>query len=228
MIDVLLPVLGRSRSARPVVDSILSATSVPVCITFLCSPDDPLQESAAIETSQDVIRVSWPAGVGDYAKKINAGIEETKMPWILMGADDLRFEEGWDVEALAVAESTGKSVIATNDMANPEVMRGRHATHPLVARSYIEAYGTIDGEGFYHEGYDHQCVDVEATETAQARGEFAFAARAIVRHMHPIFDRTVQMDDTYTKGMARGQQDLALLRERRPLWNPNYRARRRA
>ena len=227
MIDVLLPVLGRPRSAQPVVDSIHAATTVSCCITFLCSPGDDRELQACLDTHADVIRVNWHPGPGDYAKKINGGIVETKMPWILMGADDLEFEEGWDVEALAEAERTNKRVIATNDMANPEVMRGRHATHPLVARSYIEAHGTIDGKGFYHEGYDHQCVDVEATETAQARGEFSFAARSIVRHLHPVFNRQVKMDDTYKKGMARGQQDIALLRERRPLWNPNYRSRRR-
>jgi len=210
------------------VESIREHTSrIPHRVLFLCSPGDRAQFDAAMEVGDDVIVVGWPAGPGDFAKKMNAGVKETTYPWIMFGADDLRYEENWAEAALEVAEQTGKRVIATNDKANPEVMRGRHATHPLVARSYIEECGTIDGPGFYHEGYDHQCVDVESTETAKARGEFAFASQSVVRHLHPIYNSHVPMDDTYRKALENGARDRDLLISRRPLWNPNYRARRR-
>ena len=228
MIDILVPVLGRPRNAAPLVESIRDSTrGVTHCIIFLCSPGDDAQIDQALQWGDVVIVVTHQPEGGDYARKINIGIKDSKMPWILMGSDDLHFEPGWAEEALEVAEQTGKRVIATNDMANPEVMRGRHATHPLVARSYIEEYGTIDAEGFYCEEYDHQCVDVEATETAQARDEFAFAKNSIVRHMHPIFNRAVEMDQTYRKALEHGQRDRDLMLSRRRLWNPNYRSARR-
>lgn len=229
MIDILVPVLGRPRNAAPLVESIRESTSrVPHRVTFLCSPADTAQIEAALIWGDVVLVVKWEPGPGDFAKKINYGIRRTFQPWLLLGADDLQFHDGWAEAALETAELTGKRVIATNDKANPEVMRGRHATHPLVARSYIEEYGTIDGEGFYHEGYDHQCVDVEATETARMRGEFAFSAGSVVRHLHPIFNRHVPMDSTYEKALRDGQRDRDLMLSRRVLWNPGYRSRRRA
>lgn len=229
MIDILIPVLSRPRNAAPVVESIRESTSrVAHRVLFLCSPGDRAQIDAALEVADDVIVVDHRPGPGDFAKKSNIAIKETRYPWLLFGADDLQFHDGWAEAALETAAETGKRVIATNDKANPEVMRGRHATHPLVARSYIEEYGTIDGEGFYHEGYSHQCVDVEATETAQARGEFAFSAGSVVRHLHPIFNRHVPMDSTYEKALRDGQRDRDLMLSRRVLWNPGYRSRRRS
>lgn len=229
MIDILVPVLGRPRNAAPLVESIRESTIFTAHrVTFICSPSDREQLEAAGKVAEDVLIARWEPGPADFAKKVNWAIRETRFPWLMLAADDLRFEEGWAEAALAVAEQTGKRVIATNDKANPEVMRGRHATHPLVARSYIEEYGTIDGEGFYCEAYDHQCVDVEATETAIMRGEFAFAANSVVRHLHPIYNSHVPMDDTYRKALENGSRDRDLMLSRRHLWNPGFRQRARS
>jgi hypothetical protein len=138
-------------------------------------------------------------------------------PFVLLGASDLLFHSGWDVEALRVAEQTGAGVIGTNDLANPAVKAGRHSTHPLVRRSYIdEVGGTFDqGPGVvYFEGYDHQCVDNELCIAATKRKQWAFAKESKVQHLHPIFDKTISMDDTYRRGLAKGKEDIALLQSR--------------
>jgi hypothetical protein len=46
-------------------------------------------------------------------------------------------------------------------------MAGRHSTHSLVTRDYVERFGTIDEAGVVlHEGYPHEFVDDEFVQTA--------------------------------------------------------------
>lgn len=212
--------LARPRNAAPLYESVTRSTSVSYEVLFLCSPGDEEEIAACRETGARVEVVPWEPGQGDFARKINHGFSVAGGEWVFMGADDLRFEPGWDREALRVAEETGASVIGTNDHANPEVMRGRHATHFLIRRSYIEEYGgTVDGSGaILHEGYDHQCIDLELLETARARGQWAMALGSHVRHLHPIYNRAVKMDSTYERALAHGKEDRQLFFRRRRLW----------
>lgn len=227
-IAILLPVLGRPGQARRVMHTIRNSSAERHRAIFLCSPGDIEEIKACRRTDADVITMAWPAGPGDFARKINHGLEISDEPFVFCGADDLTFTQGWDVEALAVAEETGAGVIGTWDGANPMTMRGRHATHPLVSREYIhDQGGTVDDTGaIYCELYDHQCVDNELVEVAQARGQWAFAHASRVLHHHPIFDRTITMDKTYEKGLAKGREDRALFMKRRRLWNSRTRVRR--
>jgi hypothetical protein len=157
MIDILVPVLDRPQNAQRLVDSIQAATVVPHRVLFLCTPFDDAEIAAIHATGADLNIVRWEAGPGDWAKKINAGYRLTDRPYMLLGADDLRFHSGWDTEVLRVAEGTGAGVIGTNDLGNATVMRGLHSTHPLVRRSYVDEYGTIDEpDKVLHEGYRHQ------------------------------------------------------------------------
>jgi hypothetical protein len=45
----------------------------------------------------------WPAGRGDYARKINHAAQLTDATWIFTGADDLSFLPGWLRAAISVA-----------------------------------------------------------------------------------------------------------------------------
>ena len=111
-------------------------------------------------------------------------------------------------------------MIGTNDLANPVVIAGHHATHPVVTREYIDTYGGfVGGQGkVYFDGYQHQYVDTELVETAKTRGRFVPCPRAHVEHRHPLFDRSVKMDDTYRKALADGQADRRLYFQRQPRW----------
>lgn len=158
---------------------------------------------------------------GSYARKINVGANKAiadGADWILAGADDLEFTVGWADEAIRVSEQSGKRFVATNDKGNGMVVRGKHATHPLVHRSYLPL-AVVDRPGhLYHQGYDHQACDCEASETAMWRGEFVAATNAVVIHRHFMWRGGQPMDDTYRKGQAHGREDRALLNARRPLW----------
>jgi hypothetical protein len=188
----------------------------------MCSPGDVLAMNAcALISGQDgrvVTRiVPWEAGHADWAKKINAGFEETTEDFLLLGATDLRFHPGWDANALRVAKHTGAGVIGTNDLGNVTVMRGKHSTHPLVRRAYIEQFGTVDEPGkVVHEGYQHQWVDTELVQTAMARGQWAFAKDSHVEHLHFMW-RKSKRDATYDKALSTSREDHHYFSQRKRL-----------
>lgn len=222
-IAVLVPVLERPERAAPLVESIREASTVGVRIVFLCTYwSDMLaaQEAGADEA----ITVPFALEGGDYARKINYGFTVTSEPWCLQAADDLRFHRGWDEEALRIGVNAAACVIGTNDLGNPLVKQGRHATHSLIRRSYVEELGTIDEPGLaLHEGYWHCWVDNELVETAKHRRVYFAARRSFVEHLHHIWPdghggRKGSDDATYRRGQERYKADHALYVERRPLW----------
>lgn len=163
--------------------------------------------------------MSERAGRSDYPRKMNAAYRDTEGEWMLMGSDDITFMPGWENAALAVAETEQASVIATNDMANAQVKRGRFGTHALVRRSYIdERGGSMDGPGvLIHDGYDHNFCDRELCHVAQSRGVYSFAPRSQIVHRHAIWG-TAPMDATYEKGRENFTEDQRLFYERSKLW----------
>lgn len=218
-IAVLLPVLGRPWAAKEVLDTILSSSSLVSDIVFICSPSDKAERRACIALAEHArtLDANWPAGPGDYARKINLGFRATEAEFVFLGADDLVFTPGWDDRALNIAYSSNAGIIGTNDDANPLVKRGRHSTHSLVRRAYVDLIGATfsDGPGVvYHEGYDHQWVDTEMVFAAMKRQQWAFARLSIVEHHHPMYDKAKQMDKTYRKALAHGSEDKALFTKR--------------
>ena len=127
VIVVVCPVLNRAQNAQPLADS-LAAASPGVRLVFVVSPGDDAQQKACQATGADVLWATWPAGHGDFARKVNHAARWTRERFVFQGADDIDFSAGWDDEAIRVAEDTGAGVVGTNDNANPVVKQGRHAT----------------------------------------------------------------------------------------------------
>ena len=227
MLDIVVPVLNRPQNAQPLVDSIRAHTTVDHYIWFVCSPGDDDEIAACNASDADVVAVAThPAGPGDYAKKINAIFRSSTLPFIFTAADDVTFTPGWDVEILKVAERTGAGMVGSNDQANPLVKRGRHSTHSLFSRAYIDSVGGtfFDGPGIvYAECYDHQFIDTESVKAAMDRGQWAFAQNSIVAHHHPIYDRTVAYDDTSRKALGDASADMRLFKERLKKWSASRR-----
>lgn len=220
-IAVQIPVLNRPANAARVAASIFATAQVEVLVIFICSPYDDAEIDACEATGEQVVVVGFENGPGDFARKHNHVYRLHECPYILLGADDLEFEPGWDTFALAVAQRTNAGVIGTQDDANPLVKRGRHSTHPIVSRDYIEEQGGTwhDGPGIvYHEGYGHQYVDTELCNCAQERGEWAFSHASIVRHLHPMYPQRGQartpMDDTYRQALGDAHADQQIYLER--------------
>jgi glycosyltransferase involved in cell wall biosynthesis len=213
VIDLLIPVLGRPQNVQPLIASIKENTAVPHRIVFVVGPNDPEEMEAVYMSRVPYIRCPKTG----YAAKINLAASLSTAEFVFLGADDIRFHPDWDRAAIQRYYDTGCPVIGTNDLGNPTVMRGRHATHLLVHRSYLAA-GTIDETGkLLHEGYGHQWVDTEFIETAKKRGAWTFCSDSIVEHMHPFWHKG-EDDAIYRKGRSTTAQDMRLFRKRRHLW----------
>lgn len=211
---VLVPVLDRPHAYQPLVDS-LAASGADAEILFLCNTGRVADYDALAQTRARWTDVPWSAGRGDYARKINYGCGIAETDWILTGADDLRFHAGWLEHALSEHERTGARVIGTNDLCNPLVIRGAHSTHTLVHRTYVEEGGTFERTPgvLLHEGYDHQCIDVELVTVAKTRREYAHSKASMIEHLHPLCGKG-ERDATYEKALAQGKADIRLYRQR--------------
>lgn len=229
-VAILVPVLARPQRAQPLFDSIkASSRLIKLRPVILCSPGDDA-EYAAVKAGQDsygaesmVHMVDWEPDRGDYARKINYGIEVTSDEWIFMGSDDLDFHPGWIERALACHQETHACVIGTNDLGNNQVTSGHHSTHTLVHRDYVEC-GIVDDPDsgkLLYEGYDHSFVDAEFVETAKARETWAHATDSIVEHHHPLWRKATD-DATYRKGQRAIGADRELFNRRKPLWQNLY------
>ena len=157
-------------------------------------------------------------GRGDYARKINAGYDAVEAEWYFLGADDIRFHPYWFEVAMEVHKQTEACVIGTNDLGNPQVLQGQHATHSLVLLDYVEECGTIDEPGkVLHEGYSHNFVDTEFVATAKWRDAWAFAVNSRVEHLHPDW-RKGQNDQVYALGKSGFANDQKYFEMRKRLW----------
>lgn len=211
---ILVPVLRRPHRVRPLLDSIEAATPA-ARVLFIADPDDHA-EIAAVGAAQEVPGIDLLILAGNYAQKINAGVRHTTEPLIFLGADDLHFHPGW-LEGAKRRLSSPVGVVGTNDLCNPRVIAGEHATHFLVARWYAEL-GTIDEPGkLLHEGYPHEYVDNELIGTAKHRGAYAHAADSLVEHLHPLAGKA-PMDDLYAAARRRMRHGQRLYQRRRRLW----------
>lgn len=212
---VLVPMLGRPHRVAPLLESVTAATPEPHRVLFLLTPDDLEVHDAVARAGGEHLEVPWRSH-GDYARKINAGVSATTEPLVFCGADDLAFHPGW-LERAVERLAAGIGVVGTNDLGNPRVMRGEHATHSLVTRAYAEL-GTIDEPGkLLHEGYPHEYVDDEMVGTAKHRGAWAFAADSIVEHLHPHWGKA-PTDELYDAQAQRMRAGRRLYQQRRRLW----------
>lgn len=176
---------------------------------FDATHNDALYDNVTIDTR------SYMRTMGSFGEKVNIGYRISREPWLFLSGDDVRFHPGWLDQAMDVAAETSADVIGTNDLGNPMVRAGEHATHMFIRRKYIDEQGAgWDGPGVVcHEGYRHWFIDNEIVEAAKQRDEWAAATNSIVEHLHPYFGKG-EMDATYQVGQDAAQTDGALFQQR--------------
>ena len=189
----------------------LRASSGLVTAYAVCRPDEVEQQQAWKAAGAVVVE----ADADTFAQRINAGFAATTEPLMFVTGDDVRFRKGWLDQAQAVAEGGGFDVVGTNDLGNPRVIAGEHATHFLVRRSYVdEQGGSWDGPGVLcHEGYRHWYVDDEIVTAAKQRGVWAMAIDSHVEHLHPQWGKG-EPDEIYRLGVSFAERDRALFEQR--------------
>lgn len=224
---IVIPVLDRPHRIGPLMANVAAATPEPYRLLFMATGNDH-DELAALEAAgADHIVIPGARRNGDYSVKTNLGARESDEPLIFTGADDLVFHPGWLAAAkrrLGTAQEWVTEpfnpdaligVVGTNDLGNPDVLRGLHATHSIVTRAYMDDFGVVDEPGaIYHSGYDHNYCDVEMVETAKVRDAFVHAADSIVEHLHPSWHKA-ERDPIYELGIQNWREDNRLWRRRR-------------
>lgn len=219
-LGILIPVLRRPRNVQPLLKSI-AATTEPGSYTVLFILDrgdeEELEEIVAAAKRRDYIQwTALPKGA-TYAEKINHGVRVLDRPLYFFGADDLRFKRGWLDAATATMVHEQAGVVGTNDLCNPRVIAGEHATHFLVARSYADLPLIDGGRGPLCEEYPHEYVDDEFIGTAKKRGMYAHAAASRVQHLHPL-NGTAPTDPLYDAIPERMAAGLPIHERRKALW----------
>ncbi len=212
---ILVPTLGRPHHIKPLLDSIYKNTT-NFSILFLTSPSDYDVEAKITECDEKFIEVATREK-GDYARKINVGYKETEEPLLFLAATDLFFHEHW-LDRATDKLSDKIHVVGTNDMGNGRVTSGKHSTHSLVTREYVDRFGVIDEPGkVLHEGYPHEYVDDEFVQTAQHRQAFAMALDSYVEHLHPAWGKA-EWDASYLEVNQRLIGGKRLYRRRKRMW----------
>jgi glycosyltransferase involved in cell wall biosynthesis len=215
-ISVIVPSYGRPERLAAVVANIREATACDHEVLIVAEPEDRATRDAAEGLDAAVILNCRTA---NYAGAVNTAAILARGEYLFAGSDDLRFHPGWDAAVLGVM--TGKvRVGGTNDLLNPYVAEGRHATHYLVDRRYVADPGGVWDEPpglVLKEAYSHQFTDCEFIGCAKARGVFAPCLASVAEHLHYQGGRS-QWDATYARGQARIREDEALFRSREPMW----------
>jgi hypothetical protein len=198
-VDVVVPVLGRPHHAEPFMRSLRASTGLASVYAMLNDDESDDVERAWRDAGAYVFRCT--PGRTTFAHKVNDGYRYTTAPWLLICGSDVAFRAGWWDHALLMAKAHRAGLVATNDLLNADVRDGLLATHPVMARSYIdELGGSWDGPGrVAHEGYKHWWVDAEWSMAARQRGAYVNAPGSIVEHLHPHVGKA-EMDEVYELG----------------------------
>lgn len=209
---VIVPVLNRPANAKPFMESLRASTGMADAVA-VADEDDILTIAAWQEQGVDVLK----GREHTFAEKLNRGYRERMngTPWLFMVGDDVQFYPGWLDHAEWMADSFKAKVVGTNDLGNPRVIAGEHATHMLISAEYIKDQGAgWDGPGVVaHEGYRHWFVDDEIVTAAKQRGVFMPALGSIVEHKHFLWGKS-SVDPTYEEGNRHATEDRAVFEKR--------------
>jgi glycosyltransferase involved in cell wall biosynthesis len=219
VIAVLIPTFGRASRLADVVQNAHDNTAGDHVVVLAVESED--HETISVARGLDcqlVINERRP----NYSGAITTAYEHTRADYLFAGADDLNFHPGWDEVALSHMDGW-VMVVGTNDLLNPYVTAGTHATHYLVDRRYLDEVGGVVDQGpgsFLFDGYSHQYTDTEFIGTAKMRARFRPCFDSIVEHMHAWSDKPGRAapDATTSKANARITEDAALYDSRRDLW----------
>lgn len=213
-VDVIVPVLHRPQNVAPFMETLRASTGLATA-WFVCDRADKVEQETVLEHGGRVLKCN-----GSFAQKVNYAYDAipkhgAPAPWMFLVGDDVLFQPGWLDHAQYVAHQYGGEVVGTNDLGNPRVMAGDHATHLLVSRRYVAETGaTFDGAPDLVCGpYGHWFVDDELVAAAKERGVWQMALGSIIEHMHPLFGKG-QVDEVYIKGQSSAEADRALFEQR--------------
>lgn len=155
-----------------------------------------------------------------FSNTIQTLYEHTDEPIFMMANDDFYFTYNWDEAPMKVLTEHGNIMVLGVHDGNPS--NTKYSTISLVKRTYIEQQsGVIDMPRRVLYPYNHNFVDDEFTETAQARRVWDKLEAPCIIHQHHSFtwvSERNELDETYKKNDALAGLDTQTYFSRRPLW----------
>ena len=180
-ISFIIPTLGREEGLKRCTDSIKA----------LNYPKDKIE--AIIKQDSFENRIGVP-------KLVKQGFEESGGEWIVFASNDIEFTPESINEALLEGD-LGFVAFNTGQVSLDE---GNINEHFMIRRDIVKKIGEIFDTDFWHVG-----VDNLLTAKMRKLGIFKRAGKAIVKHYH--FTQGAEMDDTYSLGWSKVEEDRALL-----------------
>lgn len=214
-VAILIPSYGRAKRIPALVENIAAATPEPHTVVVIVESSQYAEYAAIAPAGVIVIRNTRSP---NYAGAINCGFQATNEPLLFAGADDLRFHGGWLAPLLSLVEET--AVVGTNDLLNPYVAQGLHATHYLFRRDYIANMGGTWEKGagiVMYEELDHQYTDTAFIGIARARQQFAPCLDSVVEHMHFLAGKA-EHDLTYERAYRDEPADRLIYLDKKTQW----------
>ncbi len=210
-VAVLVPVMERPQNAEPFMQSLRASTGLATAYA-ICDAADTETWRAWYDAGATMVEAETGP---TFAQKVNVGYRKSHERLLFLTGDDVRFHPGWLDHAELIAAVTGAAVVGTNDLGNPRVIEGDHATHMLISRGYVEETGASwDGPGVVcHEGYRHWFVDDEIVTAAKQRNTWAPSLGSVVEHLHPIWKKG-EPDAVYELGQSHAKEDGRLFKGR--------------
>lgn len=208
-VAVVVPTYQRPHNARPFMESLRASTGLATVYPMIDVDDTETWAAWVAAGAEPVASTAL-----EFPPRCNQGYGVSSEPWVLIVGDDVRFHPGW-LDAALYAAGDRYDVVGTNDLGNPRVVRGEHATHILLRRTYIDSVGgSWDGPGVLaHEGYGHWFVDDEIVSAAKARDTWISAHGSVIEHLHPLWGKAAE-DDTYLKSQSTRFSDEELYHAR--------------
>lgn len=207
-VDVIVPCLHRPRNVGRLMRSLRASTGLATA-WWVCEDGDQEQADEVRAHGGVVLTRS-----GTFAEKVNYAYTQTSRRRFFITGDDVVFRPGWLDHCQHVADRYDAKVIGTNDLGNPRVMAGEHATHMMIDRGYVDTVGASwDGPGIVCHEYGHWYVDDEIVTAAKQRGVWQMALGAIVEHLHPVWGKADD-DEVYRKGQRQADRDRRKFEQR--------------
>lgn len=206
---ILIPTYGRSNRLEKVTANLHTHTRTPHTIYFITEIDDIASAKEIERLHEKNISVSS----GTYVAAINTGYRSTTEPYLFLGSDDIEVMEDWDSKMLsAFTENIG--IVGHTDEWDIS-KTGKHGSHLMVKREYIEAQSGVVDEAnvIYSSKYVHSMCDIETEQTAMMRHAFAMSD-AFISHKH-WFMKTAEYDETYKRVTLAQDKDFRTYASRR-------------
>jgi len=210
---ILIPTYGRSNRLEKVVKNIHDNTVTPHTIYFITEAEDTESSKEIARLKEKEITVT----TGTYVAAINTAYRSTKEPFLLLGSDDIVFTKEWDTKMLKVMEDQAIGIVGhTDEWAISKT--GKHGSHLLVRRSYIETQSGVTDEKntIYSSKYKHIMCDIETEQTSMMRNAFAMSD-AFISHTH-WYIKTAPMDSTYQRALDVADKDRETYAGRRSMF----------